>query len=268
MADLDEIMAGRDASEPSQTPTPSQAPQEPVQAPPGQEPPPQPQDDADPVSGLRKALDEERGKRRKYKDELAAVRQELQGFQSQFAGFMQAFQAQQRPQQPPPAAPDFWENPDAALDHRLKSAVAPVQQGLAQTREEISEMMAAEKYGEEVVRAAYAEMKSRLQNDPQGTLHDYQRIMSSRHPFGTLVQWHKQQSVLKEVGDDPAAFRERVRAELMAEIQKQQPAHAPPSAGGVPQGQLPTNFATARSAGVRTAPQTNGPLPLSEIMKR
>src|SRR4051812_25674651 len=102
MADLDEIMAGRDAPEPSQAPTQPQAPPEPVQAPPGQEPPPAPPDDADPVTGLRRALDEERGKRRKYKDELAAVRQELQGFQSQFAGFMQAFQAQQRPPQPPP----------------------------------------------------------------------------------------------------------------------------------------------------------------------
>lgn len=267
MADLDEIMAGRNAPEPQAEPTQPQAPQEPSQAPPGQEPPPDAQDDTDPISALRKELDAQRGKGRRYKDELAAVRQEFQNFQSQFTGFMQAMQAQQRPQQPPPAAPDFWENPDAALDHRLKGAVAPVQQGLADTREQFSRMMASDKFGEEAVNAAYAELAQRMQANPQAALPDYQRIMSSPHPYGALVQWHKHQAVLKEVGDDTGAYRERLRAELMAEIQSRQSAHAPP-AGGVPQGQMPTNFAGVRSAGQRTAPQANGPLPLSEIMKR
>lgn len=259
MADLDEIMSGR--GEPvteQQAPAPQAAP-EPVQGQGGPPPEPEGQDDADPISGLRRALDEERGKRRKYKDELANITRELAEFRGMVAGLQQA----QRPQpQAPQPAPDFWANPDAALDHRLQGAMQPLAQQQEAQREQFSRMMAVDKFGEEAVNAAFANLSQRLQRDPNAR-YDYQRIMASPHPFGALVQWDKQQATLSRVGDDSEAFIEAEVARRMATAGGQPSPQAP---GGQP-APMPSNFAGARSAGPRTTPQV-GPMPLSEIMKR
>jgi hypothetical protein len=288
MADLDEIMAGargRASGDEGQQRDPAQeAAAEPVQGQPQPEAPPQPEGDPDPVKGLKAALDDERSKRRLYKEHLDAVNQRLAGMEGQFNAFMQAFQAQQRPQgqeKPPAPPPDWWENPDAALDFRLRNAVEPVaqdlrkqveqaQQAVSQQREQFSRMMAVQQHGEEAVNTAYQSLAEQIRSNPQGAEHEWRRIMSSPHPFDALVQWHKAATTLQEIGQDPAAYREKLKQELMAELQAQQPASAPQAGGAAPQPQraMPSNFATTRSAGTRGTPQTTGPRPLSEIMGR
>lgn len=263
MADLDEIMSG--GGEPAPTPdvqTQAPAPEPQVQ---GQEPAAGEEDDTDPVTGLRKALDAERGKGRKYKETVEQFERRLEAMQQQFTGFMQAFATQQRPTpQPPAPKPDFFEDPDGFISQ----AVQPLAQQQEQQREAFSRMMAVDKHGEEAVNSAYTELANRMRTDPSVRF-DYQRIMSSPHPFGTLVQWHKQQSAISEIGTDPQAFREKLRAEILAEIQQGQGAGQPqpqPTAAQPPV--MPTSFAGTRSAGPRTAPGWSGPKPLSELMPR
>lgn len=187
----------------------------------------------------------------------AQLRQQEQALRQQFE---QQFRQPQQPVQ----RPDFFENPDAAFDARLREAVGPIQQGQQGIVENFSRMLAAEKFGEDAVQAAYAEMSNRIASNPNATRFDYQRIMSSPHPYGELVKWHKAQSALTTYGDDPEAY---IKAEIerrMAAAGGQQPNPNPP----VQPGQIPSSFSSARSAGSGSAPQWGGPKPLSEIMNR
>ncbi len=174
----------------------------------------------------------------------------------------QYLRQQAKPPEAPKPPPDIFENPDAAIDYRLQQAMQPVQQGQQNIVENFSRMMASDKHGEEAVNAAYAEMQNRMQSNPRGAQFDYQRIMASPHPYGELVKWHKSQAALSTYGDDPTAYREKLRAELMAEMQggqQQAPQTQQPPV-------MPTSFAGARNAGPSTAPAFSGPRPLSEIM--
>lgn len=173
--------------------------------------------------------------------------------------------------QPPKAVepakqPDYFENPDAAVDFRLQQAIQPVQQGQQQIVENFSRMIATDKFGEDTVRAAYAEMANRMTTNPQAVRFDYQRIMSAPHPYGELVKWHKAQSALSTYGDDPTAYREKLRAEILAEMQggQQQPGQQSPTSQAQPV--LPTSFAGARNAGPASSQAYSGPRPLSDIM--
>lgn len=193
------------------------------------------------------------------KDFEARLSQERMTWQQQFAAF------QPRQQQEPPKPPDFFENPDAAVDFRLQHAMQPVQQGQQAIVENFSRMIASDKFGEDAVNAAFGELQSRMQSNPRAAQFDYQRIMSSPHPYGELVKWHKAQDAISTYGDDPKAYREKLRAEIMAEMQGGQQ-QQPQTSQTPPPPNLPTSFAGTRNAGSSTTQAFSGPRPLSDIM--
>lgn len=171
---------------------------------------------------------------------------------------MQAIQAgRQEPPKPveEPKPVDFWDDPQAFITQ----ALTPYQQQIARQNERLSQTAAVTEFGKETVEAAYGAMAKAIETDP-GAVADYQRIMQSPHPYGELVTWHRNRSALSEIGDDPAAYRERLRQEIMAELQQSQPAPA-----AAPR--LPGNFATARNEGPRGGAVYSGPKPLSDITK-
>lgn len=274
MADLDDIMSGRgDTSEQTETPaveqsTEGQSRDEQGRFAAKQEEQPEPQTQAvesqqsteqRPPDGFIpiQALDARLAKERERHD--AALRERDLSWQRQ----LEALRAPQKPVEPV-KPPDFYENPDAAVDYRLKQALDPLQNTQQSIVENFSRMMASDKFGEEAVNAAYAELESKVNANPQSMRFEYQRIMSSPHPYGELVKWHKAQSALSTYGDDPNAYREKLRAEIMAEIQAGQQQQAQ----GNPPPVMPTSFAGARNAGTSTTPAFSGPRPLSEIMSR
>ncbi|MDR7037395.1 hypothetical protein J2X36_002142 [Methylobacterium sp. BE186] len=212
---------------------------------------------------------------------LHAVREEAKGYREKYTTLEARFNDQQQqiqqliglmrqPSQPQKqeAPPDWFQDPDAAFQHNVRQAVDPLQTQLQAQREGFSQMLAVEKYGAEAVQAAQAELEQRVRSNPNGTRFDYQRIMADPHPYGALVQWHKQQATLQRVGSDPDAFIEAEVSRRLAAMghqpqpqqaaPQQQPAHAPQA--------MPSNFATARSAGPRGGTAaSSGPKPLSEI---
>jgi hypothetical protein len=173
-----------------------------------------------------------------------------------------------------PEHPDFGKqlaDANAAWERRFAEVVAAVRapsgaaSGAAEppdgaVREQVSQMMAIEKHGSEKVEAAYQALANAIGSDPQ-VQDTYRRIMAAPHPYGELVTWHEQQ-VLSEIGSDPKAYRERLRAELLAELQNGAPRAADPAPA------MPSNFAQGRSAGPRCGVTWSGPQPLSAIMKR
>lgn len=209
------------------------------------------------------ALQAERQKSRKYTEHLAQVEQQLAEQRQQFTQLQQWLLAQQQAQQPKPQAPDFWEAPENAIDYRVQQEVAPIKSLLQRQREEFSMLQAVDKHGQETVDAAFVEMRSRMASDPMSAKPDYDRIMSSPHPYGALVDWHKKQQVMAEIGSDPAAYKEKLKAELLAEMQQQTP--AAPAVGNM---NLPSNFAAARNVGTRSGPAYSGPPPIDDIFNR
>ncbi|WP_457797626.1 hypothetical protein [Methylocystis sp. S23] len=68
---------------------------------------------------------------------------------------------------------------------------------------------------------------------------------------------------MSEIGSDPASYREKLKAELLAELQnegqKTQQAQKPA---------MPSNFATGRNVGSRSGPAWSGPPSFEDIFDR
>lgn len=93
-------------------------------------------------------------------------------------------------------------------------------------------------------------------------------LMQQRHPWEFVYQQGTRLLAMQEIGDDPAAYRERVRQELLTELQSQQPQSAQPAAAPAPTAALPTSLATARSAAGRSADAYTGPTPFEDLFKK
>jgi uncharacterized coiled-coil protein SlyX len=256
MADLDEIISSGGESAPVETVETQQ--KEVAEATPASEPESREREtDAEqrvPVAALQK----EREKAKRYTEQVAESQREISELKQTVQQLVNSLQAQQ----PTPQAPEFWEQPEQAIDYRLNQVVTPIQQALVQQREEVSRMMATEKFGESAINEAYETLAS-MRGSPDFSL-TYRQIMSSPHPYGALVDWHRKQQVLSEIGSDPAAYKEKLKAEVRAELQ---------GSGGVQQHQatpsvMPSNFATAPNRGARTGPSWSGPTPLADIFAR
>lgn len=212
---------------------------------------------AEPGTVPQKALHASREREKEARQEAENLRQKIAQMEGQIN-----LLAQQR-QQPAQAteqapAPEPW---DPGYTDYVQ---APLKEQMQQQREQFSLTLANDKFGAETVEAAYNAMRQGLQQDPSARS-DYQRIMASPHPYGELVTWHQRRQALAEVGTDPKAYREKVRAEIMAELQSQPPATQQQPAAQRP---MPTSFANARNEGPRTQATYSGPKPLSEIMDR
>jgi hypothetical protein len=299
MDTLEEVMAGRgkatgeshqETKPEAETPAPEPAPQgpardeqgrfaqqqaeaakdgqQPAEAPAGQ----QPGDGTQPQGVVpQQALHASRQAERDAKSEAATLKAELDQMRAEMRG-MQA--AMQRPAQPPPAPPQPRVFPDPLADPEgFKQAVLDeARDELRRGREEDlanhhrrTLQSAHRKYGGEF-EAAFQAAKGFAQTNPL-----FEQELKAADDLGEhILDWHRRRQVLTEVGNDPAAYRERIRQELLAEMRGTN--GAPPAAaappGNRPNGTLPTSFATAQNSGSRTTGGYSGPLSLEDIMKR
>lgn len=157
-------------------------------------------------------------------------------------------EAKRAPPMPPPTPIDFAANPEALVER--------VQQVVLNERLNTSEMMLRDKIGAEKVDAAVAEFKAAAAADPALMT----KLYTQPDPYGWLQKEVERRRAQAEIGDDPAAYKARLRAEWEAEQQTavNQPA-SPALAGRAP------SLAGVRSAMPRSAPVVTGPTPLSDI---
>jgi hypothetical protein len=213
---------------------------------------------APPIGAIRQAEREKATKR--YTEQVADFDRRLSeqntAWERRFTQLLDAVKQPPQQQQPP----DFFENPEAGV----LRAVAPHLQQVNQRQALIVEELARTRYGDEVVdeaAQAYEQLRANGQLDPA----DYHKISNSQNPYSAVVQWHKKRQASLEIGDDPAAYREKVKAELLAELQQQ-------NGNGAAQQQaapvMPSNLATARNVGSRAGPAWAGPMPLNDIFSR
>ena len=194
----------------------------------------------------QEALHAEKQKVKRYTEQVADFDRKLgeqnSAWERRFEQLIGALQPQQKPQEQQQATPDFWVNPTEFVS----SALTPVQQQIKQQQEAFSLTLAEDKHGAETVANAFNALKAAMQTNPAAA-GEYQAIMQSRHPYGALVDWHKKHEAAQEIGSDPAAYREKLKAEILAEMQAASPASAPTPV-------MPSNLAGARNVGSRSGP--------------
>lgn len=216
------------------------------------------------------ALHAEKVKVKRYTEEVSGFREEIGGLKNANAQLVQQLQqltaTLQRPKQEPAPPPDFYENPDAAVDHRISKAVSPEFDRLNGVLMHNSRLIASQLHTEDAVTAAdkaFTEAYESRKLEPA----DYQRVISSPNIYDAAVKWHKRQQALAEIGDDPTSYRAKIEAEIMAKLGAQ-PDVQQTQQQAQPAAVMPSNLATARSVGARSGPTWAGPKPLNDIFKR
>lgn len=215
------------------------------------------------------ALQAEREKgRKRYTDAVTDFEKKLteadQRWQQRFDQLVGNIARPQQPQPEQPAAPDYWEDPAAFVQHGARQAVAPVMSQIQLLQRGMAEVMFKDRPGAVAeAEKAFNEAARNETIDPA----EHARINNSPNPWAAAVEWHQKSQAMAEIGNDPAAYIARKEAEIrekvMAELQQgQQPAaqRAAPV--------MPSNFATGRNVGARSGPAWSGPPSLDDIFKR
>ena len=151
--------------------------------------------------------------------EKATARKEFDELKAQFQGVLAVLQRQQPPQQQqespkPEIVPDLFEDPKGFLDHLNRGFQTELQrrdQMLDGLRVENS-MQIAHAIHKDVFTQAFAAIQKLNPQDPDSQM-TVRRIYASPNPGEALVDWHKRNETLREVGNDPAAFKEKVARE-------------------------------------------------------
>lgn len=207
------------------------------------------QNDAPPASEQApmvplKALEEERKGRQDWKEKAIRFEEELKHLRSS-QGQQQPSQQQQQP------APATLTYESALLNERMN----------------MSEMMVRQQHGDADVDAALEVFQKAVQENPALGA----QLAQQRHPWQFMFDQAKRIQAMSEIGSDPAAYRQKVRDEILAELQQQgaAPAAQPSAAAPAPAAPvIPKSLATARSAAPRTATAWTGPTALTDILKR
>jgi hypothetical protein len=242
--------APREAPEPRQ-----EAPEPKAEAKTQPEPKP-PEDDVEPPQALdgepvipRRAYEDERRKRQDWKEKAARLEGELAAYKAQ-----QEQARQPQPEQMPPLAPI-----DPAQDP--VGFTARLQQVLLNERLNNSEERLREKIGDEKLNEYVNEFKQLAQRDQ--TL--FGKLYSQTNPYAWMTREVDRLRHLREVGDDPSAYRARIEAEARAKWEAEAAAKPPPPPVSPAAGMQPS-LATARSVAGRTASTWTGEPSLEEVL--
>lgn len=207
------------------------------------------------------ALHAEKQKVKRYTEEVSDFRRSNEALQRQVAELLQRVPIPKQEQAP---KPDWFENPEVATQHAVNSTVSPQFEQINQQLLAIARDNAETRFTPETVDTAEKAFISAMNGrtlDPA----DYQKVVSSPNRYAAAVQWHKRQLAQAEIGDDPAAFRAKLEAEILAK-------HGLTAEGAAAEVQpvqqkqvMPSNLAGARNVGSRSGPAWSGPPSLTDI---
>jgi len=263
VADLDKILSGEGAVASEPEPAVEQVTQA---APEGEtQPEPTEQPGTEASTGQKmvphEALHAEKQKVKRYTEEVSDFRKSNEALQRQVSELLQRIPA---PAREKPQAPDFFENPDAATDYRVDQRITPQFEQMNQVLMANAKLVAGIKFTDEKVDEAEQAFIAAIQSkqiDPA----DYHKVVGAPNRYAAAVQWHQRYLAQKEIGDDPAAFRAKLEAEILAKHGLTPQAEGKPAAQQ-PAPVMPSNLATARNVGARSGPTWSGPTPLGDIL--
>jgi hypothetical protein len=179
-----------------QDPNASQKPSEGPGEAPSQEQPPPPQQHQVPLSELLNTRERAQAAERE-RDEFRRALEQIQ-------------RQQQQAQAKPAEVPDVFADPDAYTRHIQET----VQRTTTEMRLEF-DMQMAEVRHPDVFPKAYDAFIQAVGNPRQPNPQLYHEIMGARSPGQAIVDWFRRDAVLREVGTDPAAYRQKLQNELL-----------------------------------------------------
>jgi hypothetical protein len=156
--------------------------------------------------------------------EKTAAQRAIAELNAKFEGFIASQRQPAQPVQPKPeeATPDLFEDPTAFINHLQKgfdAKLAAVNQQIKDQRINISMELSRTRHGE-TFDAAFGALKSLDANNPDNR-QLVQRLIDAPNPGEAVVTWHKRNEALREVGDDPTAYKAKIaedtRKALMAD---------------------------------------------------
>jgi hypothetical protein len=181
---------------------------------PQQQPRPQPQGGPQPPHHvpLRELLDE-RERRYRVQAEADQMRQAWAQLQQQQQMAELAARQAQMPQ-------TIYDNPDAYLQHNVMQPLRNEgHMAMLQIKDGLSREMANSQFGEQNVGQALNALAS-IRHTPDGN-HLFNQIMSSGHPYGTLVRWFQAARAQQAIGPDPNAWVQKQREAWLDDEQMQ-----------------------------------------------
>lgn len=195
---------------------------------------------AEPPSGLPKDVYEP----------LRAVRDENKALKERLDQLTREIEARARPAEPQTPPPSMWEDEQGWQQHFGGQLVSTaVQQAAYQSRLQMSEMLMSEQAPD------FADLKQTLVEFVGKNPVLNQQVAESQHPWRTAYQAFKNQQTMQELGaTDLTQLKEKLREELMAEMQAKPPAAMPPS------------LSQTRSVGARSGPAWSGPKPIKDLL--
>jgi hypothetical protein len=165
----------------------------------------------------------------------------------------------QQSQQPPET---IFDNPDQYLTTRVMDPLRQEgQREIMKVKDGLSRAQANREYTPQVVNAALGVM-AQFRQTPQGNF-VFHQIMQSDHPYGELVEWHRQQVAYSAIGRDPYAWLRQQQQQWLddpnAQRQMLERIRAKQANGGgngaqgrPPNVQLPPSLSTVASTASRT----------------
>lgn len=151
------------------------------------------------------------------KTEMATLNAKLDGI---LAGLSRPAQQPPKPQEQA-QKPDMFADPEGYerwRDAKEAERLAGLEQSFSSRLVESSMAAAHEQHGEKF-NAAYKAVTSQNPHDPAAR-NLVARIWSSPNPGHTMMTWWNQQETLREVGSDPAKFKERIATETREALMK------------------------------------------------
>lgn len=194
--------------------------------------------------------------------ELAGLKAELARLRARNRE-MTAPAAQPQPAKPPSVFEDeegYTRHITQNVDEMVFDRVLALSEYSAKERfQDFNQVMGTEGDGPEAVHTKWVGL---VQRNP--ALFD----QFKRHPNPVVFAYQtlKKQALLDEIGEDPAAYRERIRKEMEAEFATKA---ATPQAqqAARPEPVIPATLAGKPSQASRSAPEWSGPKPIEEIIK-
>jgi hypothetical protein len=170
------------------------------------------------------------------------------------------------PQAAPPQPVYQQPPPDPATDPYGYARHVMHLQGQQQLNHQLntSEMLLREKIGDDKVTEYVNEFKELAARDQSL----FPKLYSQPHPYAWMQREVERQRVLRDVGDDPTAFRAKVEAEARAKWEAelaQQPMNGGNGHAVSPAAGLAPSLANARSVAGRTTTTFTGPPPLEAL---
>jgi hypothetical protein len=204
-----------------------------------------------------KVVHEERRKRQELERQLAELTKQRTAPPAQQQAQPQA-QHPQAPMPDLPERPDPWIDPEGAMAWDRAAMQQQIQTQVFETRTVLSrEMMMSSKPDFQEVEAIFIEAARRAP-------HLVEALKAHPMPAKYAYETGLKIKAWNEIGDDPAAYKQRVREELEAERGQQQ---AAPSQPQTPKGSTPKSLAATPSAQPRDQHgRFQGPASLESIL--